>query len=98
MAVIAESLAKGDVHCTIELPNGDLMERMLLVEDDLEECVHLHDLNENILANFTSEFYDFLVSGKTAKRYRCLACRTITKFGNPLQFSETFTVKFEHRP
>jgi hypothetical protein len=93
---LSAALNSGNVHCFIQLPHDVHVERVLRAEDDLKVSVRLPNLNEMVMADFSFEFCDFLSSGESIAAYECFACRTITKFGNPVTFKQTFSVRFEH--
>ena len=66
--------------------------------DQLRARILIADLNETVWTDFSAAFAQFMDSGETSARYACEACKTIEKFGEALQFRESFIVEFERQP
>jgi len=55
----------------------------------------MRELGLTIRGEFGSAYIQFVLSGESRARYDCAACITIEKFGQAIQFKESFQVEFE---
>ena len=51
-------------------------------------------LPDHVLLVIDAAYAEFVASGDDKDRYQCSACSTLVKFGNVLQFKESFVVEF----
>ena|SRR5450830_1563540 len=66
--------------------------------DQLRTRIVIAALGEAVWADFSAA-YSLFASGQAAtERHACIACKTIEKFGEAIQFREDFIVEFLRLP
>lgn len=62
--------------------------------DQLRTRIVISALGSEVWGDFNSAFVQFVSGGARNERYACVACKTIEKFGEAIQFREDFIVEF----
>lgn len=93
-AAIAKAIEAENLRFTIIRAGAVDEERRLLAVSDLRLPIAIADMGETVITDISPELLDFLRSGKLQASYDCQACRTILRFGAPLQFRQAFEVRF----
>lgn len=87
-------LAKGGVRFRILRGSTVVDEAVPLRPEELRTFVEIPELGERAAVEFRREYEDFVGSGRTEASYAIVACRTIEKFGQAIQFKQEATLEF----
>ncbi|MDB5593456.1 MAG: hypothetical protein JWM36_417 [Hyphomicrobiales bacterium] len=93
-AWIAQAIEAGNLRITIIRAGAAETERRLLTSADLLLPIAIDEMGETIVTDISLELLEFLASGESEATYGCQACKTIVKFGTPLQFRQAFDLRF----
>lgn len=92
-----ELLAQGAVSCRAMQGKNLIREFTPNRIEQLWVPIFIPDLGETAHGNFTDAYRQFVESGQTEARHECVAGKTITKFGQAIQFEASFTIEFKEQ-
>ena len=90
--LLQQGVIRCQVWCDEELVH-DFTPRSL---DELWVPIEIQVLGEMARGDLLLAYRQFASSGKTRAQFTLEACKTITKFGEALQFKQAFVVEFEN--
>lgn len=91
-------LRQGGVICRTWHGDAPVRQFVPTEVDQLWTPVVVRDLGEIAKGDFTFAYRQFVESGETVACHECEAGKTIEKFGQAIQFKETFMIEFERIP
>lgn len=90
----SDALARRTIQCRI-WQNGSLLQEFVPENTaQLLARITIADLGETVTVMIEDECRAFAAGGHAAERFDMLACRTIVKFGEAIQFKAPFVAEF----
>lgn len=86
------------IACRIWQDDALLREFTPMQGDQLKTRISIAALGESAWGDFSAAFYRFAAGTAATERHACVACKTIEKFGEAIQFREDFIVEFRRLP
>lgn len=89
-----DALARRTIQCRIWQDGSLLQEFVPENATQLRARIAIADLGETVTVMLDEECRAFAVGGHAIARFDMLACRTIVKFGEAIQFKAPFVAEF----